>query len=74
MSMVLVPYTAEQDGSGVWSARADLGRFGFAYGEGATQQDAVDDLKSGIALVFEDEGSAPDWLPRADVVAVPEVA
>jgi hypothetical protein len=74
MSMVLVPYTIEQDESGGWHARADLGPLGFVYGEGDTQQQAINSLQSGVALVFEDEGTVPDWLPRADVLAVPEVA
>lgn len=74
MSMVLVPFTTEQDETGAWSARADLGSFGFVFGEGDSQQEALDDLQSGIALTFADEGFVPDWFPRADVVAVPEVA
>ncbi|REE95862.1 hypothetical protein [Thermomonospora umbrina] len=74
MSMVLVPYTVDQDESGGWHARADLGPYGVAYGEGSTRQEAITDLQAGVALVFEDEGAAPRWLPRADVLAIPEVA
>lgn len=56
MSMVLVPYSVEQDETGAWCARADLGQFGVAYGEGDTPQRAFNDLENGVALVFEDEG------------------
>lgn len=72
--MILVPYTVEQDESDGWSARADLGPFGVVYGEGDSKQEAIVDLQAGVSLVFEDEGSVPEWLARADVLAVPEVA
>jgi hypothetical protein len=74
MSMVLVPFTVEQDETGAWCARSDLGPFGVAFGEGGTRQEAIEDLQAGVALVFEDEGTIPDWLPRADVLAIPEIA
>jgi predicted RNase H-like HicB family nuclease len=45
-----------------------------AFGEGDTRQEAIEDLQAGVALVFEDEGAVPDWLPRADVLAIPEIA
>ncbi|QVQ50203.1 hypothetical protein J4H86_14700 [Spiractinospora alimapuensis] len=57
--MVLVSHSVDQDETGAWCARADLGQFGVAYGEGDTPNEALSDLRQGVALVFEDEGAAP---------------
>lgn len=72
---VLVPYTVEQDETGVWCASADLGpEYGVVLTDGPTSTAALSSLTEGIRLVFEDEGGAPNWLMRSDVLAIPDVA
>jgi hypothetical protein len=72
---VLVPYTLEQDESGTWCARADLGaEYGVVLTDGETPEAALDSLAAGVQLVFRDEGGAPAWLMRGNALAIPDVA
>jgi len=72
---VLVPYTMEQDETGTWCASADLGPdYGVVLTDGPTPEVALNSLTEGIRLVFNDEGGAPAWLMRGDVLAIPDVA
>lgn len=73
MSIVHVPYTIEQDEDGVWCARADLGRFGVAFGDGANEQEAIDDLREAVLLVAADEPSLTTYLSQPHVLTL-EVA
>ena len=57
---VHVPYTVEQDESGTWCAHAPLPG-GGANGEGATRQEAVEDLQEALEGWFAEFG-APDEL------------
>jgi predicted RNase H-like HicB family nuclease len=56
-----LPFTAEQDEDGVWSAAAALTPEAFANGQGATREAAIEDLKEAIALLAEEVG-VPDQL------------
>jgi predicted RNase H-like HicB family nuclease len=58
MAIVHVPYTVEQDEDGVWCAHAWLGSSGGANGNGATLEEAVEDLREAVRMVFDEEGNA----------------
>ena len=59
MTTVHVPYTVEQDEDGVWSAHAWLGSSGGANGNGATLEEAVEDLREAVRMVIEEDGIPP---------------
>ncbi|GAA1469099.1 hypothetical protein NE857_27665 [Nocardiopsis exhalans] len=50
---MLVPYTIEQDGDGVWCARAVLRPGVSASGEGDTPDAALAELRAAFALLTE---------------------
>lgn len=50
---VTVPYTVEQDENGVWCAYALLRHDAGANGEGATPDEAVDDLREALTGLIE---------------------
>lgn len=54
--MVQVPYILEQDEDGFWCANAELRPGSAAFGYGDTAQDALDDLREGLALLLEEAG------------------
>jgi predicted RNase H-like HicB family nuclease len=56
VTTVHVPYTVEQDEDGVWCAHAWLGSSGGANGNGATLEEAVDDLREAVRMVIEEDG------------------
>jgi predicted RNase H-like HicB family nuclease len=56
-----VPYVVEQDEDGVWCASALLRPGVGAVGDGATQEEAVADLRTGLELLIEEVG-IPDEL------------
>jgi predicted RNase H-like HicB family nuclease len=56
-----VPYTVEQDEDGVWCASALLRPGVGAVGDGATQEEAIEDLRAGLELLIEEVG-IPDEL------------
>jgi predicted RNase H-like HicB family nuclease len=56
MTTVHVPYTVEQDEDGVWCAHAWLGSSGGANGNGATLEEAVEDLREAVRMVIEEDG------------------
>jgi predicted RNase H-like HicB family nuclease len=56
-----VPYTVEQDEDGVWCASALLRPGVGAVGDGATQEEAIADLRVGLELLIEEVG-IPDEL------------
>lgn len=64
MATVHVPYTVEQDEDGVWCAHAWLGSSGGANGNGATLEDAVEDLREAVRMVFDEDG-VPAQLERS---------
>ena len=52
MSRVIhLPYTLEQDEDGVWCASAQLRPGVGAVGDGATPEEALDDLREAITLL-----------------------
>ena len=60
--IVHVPCVIEQDGDGAgWSASAHLRADVAAFGEGATREEAIADLRAGLELLFEEVGT-PDFL------------
>lgn len=59
--VVHVPYTVEQDEDGVWCASALLRPGVGAVGDGATQEEAIADLRAGLELLIEEVG-IPDEL------------
>jgi predicted RNase H-like HicB family nuclease len=64
VTTVHVPYTVEQDEDGVWCAHAWLGSSGGANGNGATLEEAVDDLREAVRMVIEEDG-IPAQLERS---------
>jgi predicted RNase H-like HicB family nuclease len=56
--MVYIPYTLEQDEDGIWCAHARLGESGGANGNGATQDEAIDDLRAAVKMVIDEDGLA----------------
>jgi predicted RNase H-like HicB family nuclease len=54
--VVRVPYTVEQDADGVWCASALLRPGVGAVGDGATQEEAIADLRAGLELLIEEVG------------------
>lgn len=52
--VVHVPYTVEQDEDGVWCASALLRPGVGAVGDGATQEEAIADLRAGLELLIEE--------------------
>ena len=56
-----VPYVVEQDEDGGWHASAYLRLGVAAFGEGATQEAAIADLRAGLELLIEEVG-IPDEL------------
>jgi len=61
---VHVPYTVEEDEDGVWCAHAQLRPSVGANGEGATREEAVDDLREALAGLIAEFG-VPDELTMA---------
>ena len=59
--VVHVPYVVEQDEDGVWCASALLRPGVGAVGDGATQEEAIADLRAGLELLIEEVG-IPDEL------------
>ncbi|MCK9923811.1 hypothetical protein MXD61_18390 [Frankia sp. AgPm24] len=53
---VTVPITVECDEDGVWCAHAQLRPGVGAHGEGATEQEAVDDLREALVGLIEEFG------------------
>ncbi|WP_239377720.1 MULTISPECIES: type II toxin-antitoxin system HicB family antitoxin [unclassified Frankia] len=53
---VTVPITVERDEDGVWCAHAQLRPGVGAHGEGATEQDALDDLREALVGLIEEFG------------------
>jgi predicted RNase H-like HicB family nuclease len=59
---VHVPYVVEQDeDGGGWYASAHLRADVAAFGEGATREAAIEDLRAGLELLLEEVGP-PDEL------------
>jgi predicted RNase H-like HicB family nuclease len=61
-----VPYVVERDEDGVWCARAYLRPGVAAYGDGDTEQAAIDDLREGLLGLVEEFG-----VPAELTLAVP---
>ncbi|MFE9242832.1 hypothetical protein [Nocardiopsis sp. NPDC006938] len=59
---MLVPYTIEQDGDGVWCARAVLRAGVCAQGEGNTPDAALADLRTAFARLTQEVGSPAELL------------
>lgn len=64
-----VPYTVERDEDGVWCARAELHPGVVAYGDGDTEQAAVNDLRQGLLGLVEEFG-----VPNELTLTVPVAA
>jgi predicted RNase H-like HicB family nuclease len=59
--VVHVPYVVEQDEDGGWCASALLRPGVGAFGDGATPEEAIADLRSGLTLLIEEVG-VPEML------------
>lgn len=59
--VVHVPYVVEQDEDGVWCASAQLRPGVGAVGDGATQEEAIDDLRAALKALLDVVGP-PDEL------------
>lgn len=66
---VHVAYSVEQDEDGVWCARAQLHPGVVAYGDGDTEQAAIDDLREGLLGLLEEFGA-----PKELTLTVPDAA
>jgi len=55
-----VPYTLGHDEDGTWCAHAWLGSNGGANGNGATNEEAVADLREAIQMVIDEDGVPED--------------
>ncbi|MFC9691774.1 type II toxin-antitoxin system HicB family antitoxin [Kribbella sp. NPDC056951] len=62
---ITIPFLVEQDENGAWAAQAALTPNAFANGQGDTREEAIEDLKSAIALLAEEVG-----IPEQLVVTV----
>ena len=51
--VVHVPYVVEQDEDGVWCASAQLRPGVGAVGDGATQEEAIDDLRAALEALLD---------------------
>jgi predicted RNase H-like HicB family nuclease len=58
--IVHVPYTVEQDEDGVWCASAQLRPGVGAVGDGATQAEAVADLRDALTVLLAETGPPPE--------------
>jgi predicted RNase H-like HicB family nuclease len=59
--VVHVPYTVDQDEDGVWCASAQLRPGVGAVGDGATQEEAIADLRTALEALLDVVGP-PDEL------------
>jgi predicted RNase H-like HicB family nuclease len=66
---VHVVYSVEQDEDGVWCAQAQLHPGVTAYGEGDSEQAAIDDLREGLLGLIEEFGA-----PKELALDVPDAA
>jgi predicted RNase H-like HicB family nuclease len=57
--VVHVPYTLHQDEDGVWCASALVRPGAGAVGDGATPEEALDDLREGLTVLIAEIG-VPD--------------
>ena len=57
----------EQDEDGVWCASAQLRPGVGAVGDGATQEEALADLREALALLIEEVGAPPELTLTLDV-------
>jgi len=51
--VVHVPYVVEQDEDGVWCASAQHRPGDGAVGDGATQEEAIDDLRAAVEALLD---------------------
>jgi predicted RNase H-like HicB family nuclease len=65
--VIHLPYTMEQDEDGVWCASAQLRPGVGAVGDGATQEEALADLREALALLIEEVGAPPELTLTLDV-------
>ena len=65
---VHVPYTVEEDEDGVWCAHAQLRPSVSANGEGATREEAVDDLREALAGLIAEFGMPDELTMAVDMV------
>lgn len=54
--VVHVPYEVEQDEDGVWCAHAQLRPGLGAHGEGATEDDGIEDLRASLGALIAEFG------------------
>ena len=65
--VVHVPYVVEQDEDGVWCASALLRPGVGAVGDGATREEALADLRTGLELLIEEVGIPDELTMTLDV-------
>jgi predicted RNase H-like HicB family nuclease len=65
--VIHLPYTMEQDEDGVWCASAQLRPGVGAVGDGATQEEALADLREALALLIEEVGAPAELTLTLDV-------
>ena len=66
---VHVAYSIAQDEDGVWCARAQLHAGVVAYGDGDTEQAAIEDLREGLLGLLDEFGA-----PRELTLVIPDAA
>ena len=65
---VHVPYTVEEDEDGVWCTHAQLRPSVRTNGEGATREEAVDDLREALAGLIAEFGVPDELTVAVDMV------
>ena len=65
---VHVPYTVEEDEDGVWCTHAQYGPALRTNGEGATREEAVDDLREALAGLIAEFGVPDELTVAVDMV------
>jgi predicted RNase H-like HicB family nuclease len=65
--VVHVPYSVSQDEDGVWCASAQLGPGVGAVGDGATEEEAVADLRAALQALLAETGPPPELTLTLDV-------
>ncbi len=65
--VVHVPYTVEQDEDGVWCASAQLRPGIGAVGDGASPEEAIEDLRDALTALIEEVGAPQELTLTLDV-------
>lgn len=64
---VHIPYLLEEDESGMWCAHAQLGPRVGAHGEGATPEEAMEELREALIGLIEEFGPPNELILTVDI-------